>query len=93
MKGVEMPTNRQKSIRILAGAAMAVVLAAGSQPALGEQPTWSQVRAPLYAMRDHQFQGQSPALNAQQGIWRFELDANRWHRLMPFFYSARGFLD
>ena len=68
-----------------------VALASGAfSPVRGEQPSWQKVRSPLYSVLYHQYRGSRPAVNARQGIWRFDLESGSWSRLAPFFYSCRG---
>ncbi len=58
--------------------------------AQAEQPPWTEVQAPLYAVLEHSWYSPFPALNDRQGIWAWHPEANTWRRVAPFVYNTWG---
>jgi hypothetical protein len=84
-------TLRKGTLLIILVAIVAAILVSGHEQQLhAEQPSWEEVRAPLYSVLHHQFRGSNPTLNARQGIWQLDLESNPWHRLAPFFFWCVG---
>lgn len=73
------------------GVVLALILVAPVvRDARAVQPTWAEVRTPLYGVLHHGFKWPDAGLNARQGIWRFNPTSSSWSRLTPFFYNCRG---
>jgi hypothetical protein len=81
-------------IMLVAGArrmALVVALAGAASPAAwAEQPSWAQVRAPLYAILPHWHTYIPDQRTGQQGIWRFDPATRTYRRLTTFFFNGMG---